>query len=96
MAGFDFAEWQQQQDAKRAARRAELLQAFRNGLAVTQAGTVWTTAGVIYRDGRADAVFIDSAQSDPAYLAEHIENREYGFGFHTSILRSTLHSERIG
>jgi len=89
---FNFTEWKQEQDTKRADRRLEIESAISRGLIVWQAGTFWSTAGCIYtRHGvRADATFIESAQSDPAYLAEHLENREYGFGFDTIILRTEV------
>jgi len=90
--GFDFATYSEQRAAERAARRCELRDALAAGLACWHGGTVWSTAGVIHtRHGiRADAVFIEPYQSDPVYLAEHIENREYGFGFKTDIIRTTF------
>ncbi len=88
---FDFKAWQAQQAAERAMRRVAIQTAISQGVAVRQNGTIWTTAGVITtRFGiRADAIFIDSCQSDPAYIAEHLENREYGFGWPVEILRAT-------
>ena len=72
---FDFAAWQAEQAAKRAARRAELEAALRAGRSVTQLGHTWPAC----------SPFIESANT-PEYLAEHIESREYGFGFTTEIV----------
>lgn len=89
---FDFTVWRAEQELKRANRRRELRDAFASGRVVRQLSTIWSTAGVITcRDGivYGDCIFIDAAQSSPDYLANHLENREYGFGFPTEILRAT-------
>ena len=91
---FDFDAWKREQAEKRARRRSELRAALEAGLAIWHGGSVWSTAGIISPAGRfgnpdthAFAVFLEPYQSDPAYLADHIENREYGFGFETTIIR---------
>lgn len=89
---FDLRAMAEARTIRRAARRAEIESAFRRGLIVWQKGTFWSTAGVIHtwHGVRADAVFIEPYQSDPVYLAEHLENREFGFGFETVILRTEV------
>lgn len=88
MTDFNFDDWRKANDAKRAERRAELELAFARGLIVRQIDTFWSTAGVIStRHGIwAHAAFLEPYQSDARYLAEHLENRESGFGFETAIL----------
>lgn len=94
MSDFDFDAWRRRQEITRQARRVELRQALTQGLAIWHGGSVWTTAGVASPNGRFGmpahgfATFIEPYQSDPAYLAAHIENREYGFGFVTHIIRT--------
>lgn len=83
---FCFDCWRAEREQKRALRRLELEDAFRFGKVVRQRNTIWSTAGVIHNGIRADVVFIEPYQSDPVYLAEHIESREHGFGFKTEIL----------
>ena len=73
--GFDFAAWQAEQSGKRAARRAALEVALRAGRSVAQIGRVWPAC----------SPFIPECNT-PEYLAEHIESREYGFGFATKIV----------
>ena len=92
---FCFETWKAEQAAKRADRRLELQTALADGLAVWHGGSVWSTAGVIRIAGRfgrleteAGAAFIEPYQSDPIYLAEHLENREHGFGFETIIIHA--------
>lgn len=91
--GFCFRCWHEANDRIRTRRKFELQDAFTRGLAIRQGSTVWTTAGVIFTAYgiRADAVFLPQFQSDPTYLAEHLENREFGFGFETQILRGSAH-----
>jgi len=91
---FNFVEWSKMREQQRVDRKIELREALAHGLAVWHGGSVWSTAGVISPAGRfhstsvhAHAVFIEPYQSDPAYLAEHIESREHGFGFETRIIR---------
>lgn len=91
---FDFVAWQARQVAKRHARRNELRAAFAQGFAVWHGRSLWSTAGIVHpADDRnpvthASAAFIEPHQSDPVYLAEHLENREYGFGLPTTIVRT--------
>lgn len=90
-ADFDFEAWRAEQAQQRRARREELRNALAGGLAVWQAGTLWTTAGCVsIRLGapRAFAAFVDCLQEDGVNLANHLENREYGFGFPTEIVRA--------
>lgn len=85
---FDFEGWRARVAERRRERRAELAAALRAGLVVEQLGTLWTVAGVISPRSGARAAFVEPFGSDPAYLAEHIENREYGLGFETWIVRT--------
>lgn len=87
--GFCFACHQEQRAIARAARVLELTEALESGRIVRQLQTFWSTAGIIcttHGSARADACFIERCQSDPAYLADHLENRENGFGFDTAIV----------
>lgn len=85
---FDFDTWKTQQQTKRNNRKLEIESALRRGLIVRQARTFWSTAGYIATafGVHADAAFIEPYASDPVYLANHLENREYGLGFETVIL----------
>lgn len=88
-AEFDFSAWRAEQNRKRARRRLELETALRAGKVVRQHGSFWTvdaTISTLFGPPSVFRTFIDTAQADPAYLADHLESREYGFGFETVIL----------
>jgi hypothetical protein len=85
---FDFEAWQARRLEQRQARRLELETALAAGKVVSQAGTFWTVDAVIStRFGPASSFrpFVDRCMH-AGYLAEHLENRENGFGFDTFIL----------
>lgn len=92
---FVFATYTKTRQEQRRLRRLELRDALAQGLAIWHGGSIWSTAGVTSPNGRFGqpahgfAVFVEPYESDPVYLAEHIENREYGFGFKTEIIRTT-------
>lgn len=92
---FDFEVWKARRAEQRQARRAELETALAAGKVVVQRGTFWTIDACItntFTPGRAFRVFIDRCQTDPKYLAAHLESREYGFGFPTFIVTTKGHS----
>ena len=79
--GFNFKAWQAEQDSRRMLRRWELFDALENGQVVMQAGKEWPEC----------SPFLEIFNT-PESLAEHIESREYGFGFKTEILEE--HDQR--
>lgn len=75
MTGFNYDEWQADQNRKRYARREEIRQALDQGRKVFQLRSVWPDCSPFLAEW-----------NTPEHLAEHIESREYGFGFETRIL----------
>ena len=98
VTGFCFECWQNGQRAMRA-RRVQLLRAaIASGATVIEGWpngrrTEWNLAGTVtvYTDGTRSELhqpFIASAMT-PAYLADHLENRQYGFGWKLVIIESS-------
>ncbi len=92
---FDFEAWRSEQAAKRAQHLAELLIAIEQGLTVREtwpSGRATDWSWTARADGQHE-IWAESHWSDASprheafirglsalYLAEHLENRSYGFG----------------
>lgn len=76
---FDFDAWQKEQNTKRANRRAELERAFRDGKKVREQMprkiNIWPDCSPFVPE-----------YNTPENLAEHVESREYGFGWALTII----------
>ena len=70
----EISEWKDQQKIKRENRINDLKKALSLGKKIVQSGRIWPDC----------SPFLPQYNT-PDYLAEHIENREYGFGFKTVI-----------
>ena len=72
---IEISKWKEHQKIKRAIRLNDLKKALSTGKKVIQIGRIWPDS----------SPFLPKYNT-PEYLAEHIENREHGFGFKTEII----------